>query len=77
MVSEKDGVIYIGMATDYEIRLKEHNKGKSKYTSGHIPWRIFYSEYVGGSEAARKREKYFKTASGRRNSNIVTLFAGC
>ena len=66
LVSEKDGVIYVGIARDCQNRLKEHNSGKSKYTSGHIPWRLFYSELVGDSASARSREKYFKTAAGKR-----------
>ena len=66
IVSEKDGVIYVGMTTDCEMRLKEHNAGKSKYTSGHLPWKLFYKEYIGESQEARKREKYFKSAAGKR-----------
>ena len=71
IVSEKDGVIYVGMATDCEARLKEHNSGKSKYTSGHMPWRLFYTEMVGDSVSARVREKYFKTASGKRKLRAI------
>ena len=71
IISEKDGVIYAGIAKDCEVRLKEHNRGKSKYTSGHIPWRLFYSEYVGDTELAREREKYFKTAAGKRRLKAI------
>ncbi|NSW93422.1 MAG: GIY-YIG nuclease family protein [Bacteroidales bacterium] len=66
IVSEKDDVIYVGMATDCEARLREHNAGKSKYTSGHLPWRLFFKEFVGDTEIARRREKYFKSAGGKR-----------
>ena len=71
IVSEKDGVIYVGMTTDYEARLKEHNSGKSKYTSGHMPWRMFYTELLGDAASARIREKYFKTASGKRKLRAI------
>ena len=71
IVSEKDGVIYAGMASDCEKRLKEHNAGKSRYTSGHVPWRMFYREYIGESLEARKREKYFKTAAGKRKLKAI------
>ncbi len=71
IVSEKDGVIYVGMATDFETRLKEHNSGKSKYTSGHIPWRLFYTEMAGDAQLAREREKYFKTAAGKRRLKAI------
>ena len=66
IVSEKDGVIYAGIARDCNKRLKEHNKGRSKYTSDHIPRRLFYTEFVGVSTAAREREKYFKTSAGKK-----------
>ena len=71
IVSEKDGVIYVGMSTDCEARLEEHNSGKSKYTSGHMPWRLFYTESAGDAVSARAREKYFKTASGKRKLRAI------
>jgi len=71
LVSEKDEVIYVGMANDCDLRVNEHNAGKSKYTSGHRPWRLFYKEYVGNTEDARKREKYFKTAAGKRRLKAI------
>jgi putative endonuclease len=71
LVSEKDGVIYVGITTDCQKRLGEHNSGKSKYTGGHKPWRLFYSEFVGDSILARAREKYFKTASGKRRLKAI------
>ena len=71
IVSEKDGVIYVGMAIDCEARLKEHNSGKSKYTSGHVPWRLFYTEYAGGSAQARIKEKYFKSSAGKRKLKAI------
>ena len=73
IVSEKDGVIYVGMAKDCEIRLTEHNSGKSRYTSGHIPWRLFYEEYVGDPEFAGVREKYFKSSGGKRRLKAILM----
>jgi len=71
IVSEKDKIVYVGMSTDCGLRLKEHNSGKSKYTSGHIPWRLFYKEYVGDSSKAREREKYFKSGAGKRRLRAI------
>ena len=71
IVSEKDGVIYVGITRDCENRLNEHNSGKSKYTSGHVPWRLFYSEYVGDSGQARERERYFKSSAGKRRLRAI------
>ena len=39
-----DGSRYTGMALDPIARLKEHNAGKNRYTKGHIPWQIIYTE---------------------------------
>jgi putative endonuclease len=54
------------MTQDIDRRLNEHNAGKSKFTSGHIPWIIVYKENFTDSIEARKREKYLKSAAGKR-----------
>ncbi|MBN9352363.1 MAG: GIY-YIG nuclease family protein, partial [Chitinophagaceae bacterium] len=38
--SLKDQATYVGMATDANKRLDEHNAGRNRYTKGHIPWKI-------------------------------------
>ena len=57
---------YTGLSRDPQKRLVEHNSGKSKFTSGYGPWRVVYTELAGELPAARQREKYLKTASGRK-----------
>jgi len=42
--SLSSGVHYVGMAKNLKVRLKEHNVGKSKFTKGHRPWEVIYSE---------------------------------
>ncbi len=64
--SLKDGIHYVGMTQDIARRLEEHNTGKSKFTSGHVPWEVIYFEEVENSVVARQREKYFKTAAGKK-----------
>jgi putative endonuclease len=58
--------IYIGISTDLERRLKEHNQGKSRYTRAYKPWQMFYTEECDSYASARKRELYYKTTTGRR-----------
>ncbi len=58
--------IYVGISTDRERRLKEHNSGKNRYTKAFKPWSSFYTEPCEGFEAPRKREIYFKSAAGKR-----------
>ncbi len=54
------------MSQDVAQRLKDHNAGKSKFTKGHLPWELLYQESVGDTDKARKREKYLKSAAGKR-----------
>ena len=60
-----DGARYTGMALDAHARLKEHNAGKNRYTKGHRPWKIVYSEVHPDWSSARLREKYLKTNAGK------------
>ena len=53
------------MAKDITNREKEHNAGKTKSTKGYRPWRLVYSEDIGDRKAARDKEKYYKTGSGK------------
>jgi len=63
--SESNGDIYVGIAKDAELRLKEHNSGKNRYTKGLRPWIILYREELPDWESARKREKYLKSGVGK------------
>jgi putative endonuclease len=65
IVSEKNSDIYVGMALSALRRLKEHNSGKSKYTKGLRPWRLFKIEYFPDWSSARVREKYLKSGVGK------------
>ena len=64
--SLKDKVWYTGMALDVKNRLSEHNAGKNIFTKGHRPWKIIYTEDHPDWKVARVREKYFKTAAGKK-----------
>ena len=66
IVSMKDNRIYVGISRNVEKRVIEHNDRKIFSTKAFIPWLLFYSEAIGNSSEARKKEKYFKTASGKR-----------
>ena len=57
---------YVGITHDVLKRLDEHNAGKSKFTSGFVPWRVIHVESFKSMKEARVREKYLKTGAGRR-----------
>lgn len=61
-----DQTWYTGMALDAEARLKEHNDGKNRFTKGHLPWKIIYTEVYPDWASARIREKYLKSAAGKK-----------
>ncbi len=63
--SLKNAVHYTGMAKNAVLRLKEHNSGKNRFTKGHLPWKIIYTEEYKTWAEVRVREKYFKTNAGK------------
>ena len=60
------GRLYKGFCKNLRNRLAQHNAGKTKATHPFIPWEIVYFETFNDLGSTLKREKYFKTAAGRR-----------
>ena len=67
--------IYIGITKDLSRRIKEHNSGKNRYTKAFMPWALLYVEETENYLQARKREKYLKSAAGKRSlkKSVLTL----
>jgi len=57
---------YTGITNNLDRRLAEHNSGKNFYTKRHCPWVMIYKEKYDSLKEARNREKYLKSASGRK-----------
>jgi putative endonuclease len=57
---------YTGKTDDIERRLAEHNSGRSMYSKRYRPWKVVYNEEFGTEAEATQRERFFKSASGRR-----------
>ena len=57
---------YVGMSDNPERRLSDHNRGKVKTTRTAKPWKIIYQEKCKDRLEARVREKYLKSAAGRK-----------
>lgn len=66
VLKDDKGLLYKGMTNDLERRLKEHKYGKTKTTKKMNNPKIVHYEECNNVGEARKREKYFKTAAGRR-----------
>jgi putative endonuclease len=71
--SKKDGSFYKGFTNDLSRRLHEHNSGKSQFTSSKIPWELIYWEEFNTKAEAIYREKYLKSAAGRRYIKKLNL----
>ena len=57
---------YKGHCENLEERLSQHNSGMTESIRPYIPFNLIYSEPFYSREEAKKREKYFKSAAGRR-----------
>jgi len=64
--SEKDYSFYVGYTDDIRRRFKEHQDGKVRSTRKRIPLRLSYWEGCLSQQDAISREKYLKTAWGKR-----------
>ncbi|MCF6224243.1 MAG: GIY-YIG nuclease family protein [Flavobacteriaceae bacterium] len=54
------------MSTNVKQRLKTHNLGRVKSTKAYIKWNLVHVEEFKTRIEARTREKYYKSAAGRR-----------
>ena len=61
---------YVGFTNNMGRRLKEHNSGHTKSTKNQ-KWSVVYKEELKDRLIARKREKYLKSAAGRRYLQTV------
>lgn len=64
--SKKDKNLYTGYTKDIKKRLKEHNEGKVTSTKHRAPFNLIYFEGSQDKYDAIHREKYLKTAYGKR-----------
>ena len=64
--STKDGNLYVGCTSDIDRRIEYHNNGKVFSTKHRRTFTlIFKEEYIDKYEAYKK-EKYYKTATGKK-----------
>jgi len=71
--SLQDGSLYKGQTEDLDQRIRQHNLGKSAYTSRKRPWELVYIEEYALREEAIIRERYLKSAAGRRFIKSLNL----
>ena len=62
----RDGNFYVGYTKDIQKRLEQHNKGRVPSTKNRRPLDLVYWEGCLNQQDATHREKYLKTAWGKR-----------
>lgn len=61
-----DNHFYVGYTKDLTTRLKEHKDGNVRSTENRRPLKLIYYEACLNQQDATHREKYLKTAWGKR-----------
>jgi putative endonuclease len=69
--SERDLLLYHGFTTNLERRLIDHNKGNTVSTSKRRPLKLVYCEFFLSKKDALRRERYFKTTTGKRMLKLL------
>jgi len=64
--SSKDKKFYVGYSKELKQRVEEHNRGVVPATKQRRPLRLVYYEACVSKNDALRREKYLKTAWGKR-----------
>lgn len=64
--SLKDHQFYVGLARDLPLRVQQHNKGLVTSTKKRVPFELVYWEGCLNEGDAARREKYLKSAWGKR-----------
>src|SRR5438105_5501487 len=67
LLSLADHQFYVGLTRDLRARLHSHNKGLIASTKRRIPFQLVYWEGCLNDSDAAQREKYLKTAWGKRS----------
>jgi len=77
MLENVDGRHYIGITTDPERRLVEHNNGSTRSTRPFRPWKLIYSKDFETRKEACKREWYLKHSGGYKEKlEIINRYGG-
>ena len=56
---------YVGVTSDLQKRLPDHNAGRSPHTTKFAPWELVVAVQFTDSRKANAFERYLKTGSGR------------
>ncbi len=69
--SLKDKKLYIGYSANLKKRIQYHYSGNVRSTKGRRPLKLIFYEAFTGKEDAERRERYFKTNSGKKSLKLI------
>jgi putative endonuclease len=75
LLNEAKTGTYTGVSDDVNDRLTEHNAGRVKSSRPYRPYRIIHVEPFETLSEARQKEKFYKSATGRRKLKEIFLEA--
>ncbi len=71
LISLKDGKFYFGFTRNIIRRIRQHNIGENISTKSRIPFKLVFYEFHLSKKDALRRERYFKTKSGKRTIKMM------
>lgn len=74
--SKKDGNLYVGCTHDIKKRIEYHNSGKVFSTKNRRPFLLIFKEDYLDKYQAYKKERYYKTAIGKRELKKKISYCG-
>jgi len=63
--SSKSDILYYGYTGNLRKRVEEHNTGQTKFTKGHISWKLVWYCAFENKQKAKDFELYLKSGSGK------------
>ena len=63
--TEQKPKFYIGLSSDVDARLSDHNMGRCSHTASRRPWQLHVILKFSDEERAIRFERYLKSGSGR------------
>ncbi|HET6441163.1 MAG TPA: GIY-YIG nuclease family protein [Phycisphaerae bacterium] len=75
LLNEAKSRTYTGVSDDVDTRLTEHNTGSVKSSRPYRPYKIVHVEPFETLSEARQKEKFYKSAPGRRKLKEILFEA--
>ena len=72
VIQSREGRFYIGLSDDVVRKVKQHNRGQSRWTKGRGPWKIVWQSEELSLTDARKLENRLKRQGRGKGFYAIT-----